>query len=106
LKKALRLLEEPERAIIQEYIVSDDIASALGHAFEAAQAKRKVCESKRWSFTMGRHTVKLQDEADKVILWLDRFKQVGDVAVNADPIHAALPWAGIRLLLEVCTHIS
>jgi hypothetical protein len=105
LEKALILLKESERVLIQEYILSDDIASALKHAFEAAQAKRKVCESKRWIFTMGRHTVKLQDEADKVILWLDRFKLVGDIAVNADPIHAGLPWAGIRLLLEVCIHV-
>jgi hypothetical protein len=47
LEKALKLLEDPERVIIEEYISSDDIASALDHAFEAAQAKRKVCESKR-----------------------------------------------------------
>ena len=45
--------------------------------------------------------MRLRDEADNVMLWLDRFKQVGDIAVNADPIHAGLPWAGIRLLLEV-----
>ncbi len=36
-----------------------------------------------------------------MLAWLDKFKQVGDVAVNFDPQHAALPWAGIRLLLEV-----
>lgn len=33
--------------------------------------------------------------------WLDRFKQVGDVGSNADPVHIGLPWAGIRFLLEV-----
>jgi hypothetical protein len=32
----------------------------------------------------------LWEEADKVLLWLDRFKQVGDIAVNADPIHTGL----------------
>jgi len=50
--------------------------------------------------------MRLWDEADKVMLWLDRFKQVGDIAVNADPIHAGLPWAGIRLLLEVCRDLT
>jgi ankyrin repeat domain-containing protein 50 len=45
--------------------------------------------------------VRLAQEADKVLLWLDRFKSMGDIAVNADPIHTGLPWAGIRLLLEV-----
>jgi hypothetical protein len=102
LEKALKQLRERDRVIIQDYISANDIASTLKQAFEAAQAKRKVCESKRWIFTVGRHTVKLQDEADKVILWLNRFKLIRDIAVNADPIHAGLPWAGIRLLLEVC----
>jgi hypothetical protein len=91
LEKALNLLEEPERVIIEGYISSDDNTSSLDHAFETAQAKRKVCENKRWVFTVGSHTLRLQDEADKVILWLDRFKQVGDVVVNADQIHAGLP---------------
>jgi hypothetical protein len=35
------------------------------------------------------------------MLWLDRFKQIRDIVVNADPIRAGLPSVGIRLLLEV-----
>jgi ankyrin repeat domain-containing protein 50 len=35
------------------------------------------------------------------VKWLDRFKQAGDVASNADPVHLGFPWAGIRVLLEV-----
>ena len=45
--------------------------------------------------------MRLRDEADTVMLWLDRFKPVGDIAVNADPIHAGLPWVGVCLLPEV-----
>ena len=37
----------------------------------------------------------------KVIRWIDLFKQVGDAAVQYDPVHAALPWAGVRFLLQV-----
>lgn len=103
LDRALEFLPQRERATIEKYILptSDDIDSALRKAFNAAQDKRNLCEKKRWTFTFGRHTVRLGDEADKVLLWLDRFKSVGDIAINADPIHAGLPWAGIRLLLEV-----
>jgi hypothetical protein len=43
----------------------------------------------------------LRDVAEKIVFWLDKFKEVGDVAVNFDPVHAALPWAGVRLLLQV-----
>ena len=38
---------------------------------------------------------------EKIIRWVDTFKQIGDVAVQYDPAHAALPWAGIRFLLQV-----
>lgn len=33
--------------------------------------------------------------------WIDHFKEVVDVAVQYDPVHAALPWAGVRFLLQV-----
>lgn len=44
----------------------------------------------------------LRDIFDKLIKWIDIFKQVGDAAVQYDPVHAALPWAGIRFVLQVC----
>jgi hypothetical protein len=66
-----------------------------------AEAKRQQCEARRWKFTFRSRELVLRDTADKVIAWLDKFKQVGDVAVSFDPQHAALPWAGVRLLLEV-----
>jgi hypothetical protein len=43
----------------------------------------------------------LRDTTDKVNTWLDKFKQVGDVAVSFDRDHAALPLAGVRLLSDV-----
>ena len=103
LNKALQLLSEQERATIQEHILPtvEDIDSMLLCAFNAAKDKQRLCESKRWVFTFRGHTLRLGDEADKVVRWLDRFKQLGDIAANADPIHAGLPWAGIRFLLEV-----
>ncbi len=66
-----------------------------------AEAKREQCDQGRWKFTFRGRELVLRDKAEKVIAWLDKFKQVGDVAVNYDPQHAALPWAGVRLLLEV-----
>lgn len=42
----------------------------------------------------------MRDIAGKLIGWLDTFKLVGDIMVNFDPVHAALPWAGVRFLLQ------
>lgn len=65
------------------------------------EEKKAECEAKRWTFTIAGRSTVLREEADKVIHWLNRFKSVGDVAVSADPVHAGLAWAGVRLLLEV-----
>jgi len=43
----------------------------------------------------------IRDVAGKIIFWLNKFKAIGDIAVNFDPVHAALPWAGVRFLLQV-----
>lgn len=39
---------------------------------------------------------------DHAIGLLNKFLVVGDVAVNFDPVHAALPWAAVRFVLLVC----
>lgn len=43
----------------------------------------------------------LSDMADRICGWLEKFKQIGDIAVQVDPLHAGLPWAGVRLILQV-----
>ena len=108
LDKALGLLEERDRAVIQENIlpVANDVESALEAVLMAAREKQQMCHDKRWTFTIRGRLVRLRDEADKVVMWLDRFKVVGDIAANADPMHAGLPWAGIRLLLEVLSNTT
>ncbi len=37
----------------------------------------------------------------KIVSVLKKFVAVGDVAVNFDPVHAALPWAVVRFVLVV-----
>lgn len=102
LTRSLDRLSDDERAIIREHLLnSHDIDLALERTLNAAKAKQQHCERKRWRFMLAGKTITLKDEAEKVTRWLDRFKAVGDIAVNAAPIYAGLPWAGIRLLLEV-----
>jgi hypothetical protein len=103
LDNALKRLLDCDRATLREYVLptSNDADLALRQALAAAEKKQLYCMEKRWTFTFAGRTVTLKEEADKVIRWLNRFKAVGDVAVNADPLHAGLPWAGIRLVLEV-----
>ncbi|KAF8418714.1 hypothetical protein EV426DRAFT_568074, partial [Tirmania nivea] len=38
----------------------------------------------------------------KILHWVNRFKEIGDIIMQFDPGHAALPWAGFRFLLKIC----
>lgn len=66
--------------------------------------KRDECEDKSWKFEYKGRQIILRDVAEKIIYGINKFKEIGDVAVNFDPVHAALPWAGVRFLLQVSKH--
>ena len=68
---------------------------------EAVREKREVCLENQWGFEFHGQSINLRYQADKIISWLAKFKEVGDIAIQQDPSHAALPWAGIRFLLQV-----
>lgn len=55
-----------------------------------------------WSFKRKNgEKVIVRDVLAKVAKWVSHFKEVADIAVQYDPVHAALPWAGVRFLLNV-----
>ena len=55
-----------------------------------------------WKVKFRGEEVVLRDVGMKILRWVDTFKQIGDTIVQYDPVHAALPWAGFRFLLQVC----
>ena len=67
----------------------------------AVREKQEVCLRNQWEFEFRGRAVNLRHQADQIISWLAKFKEVGDIAIQHDPSHAALPWAGIRFLLQV-----
>lgn len=90
-----------DREAITSSITSDSKLDILHHLHSLAVKKRTDCEDQRWKFELNGRQIILRDLAEKIIVWIDKFKQIGDVAVNFDPVHASLPWAGIRFLFEV-----
>jgi hypothetical protein len=63
--------------------------------------RQQECENGSYEFKFQGKKLILRDVAGKIVYWLSKFKDIGDIAVNFDPVHASLPWAGIRLLLQV-----
>jgi hypothetical protein len=74
----------------------------LSDLLSLAETSKQECIRKRWHYTKkSGEKVSFVDLFSKIVKWVDLFKQVGDTAVQYDPVHAALPWAGFRFLLQV-----
>ena len=64
-------------------------------------AKKQLCIEKRWKYKHGGKEIIVRDQLDKVVNWVNLFKEAGDAAVQYDPVHASLAWAGVRIILQV-----
>jgi hypothetical protein len=75
------------------------VAAAVGTITEGVVQDKK---GKDWKINFRGENLVLRDIGMKVLEWVHRFKEIGDLIVQFDPVHAALPWAGFRFLLQVC----
>jgi len=67
------------------------------------EERKQICVDRQWKFTKHNgEVVVIRDSLQKVVEWIHKFREVGDMVMQYDPAHAALPWAGVRLLLQVC----
>ena len=98
------LCDEDKRHII-DFDHSDklDKLAVLDDIRKAVQEKRELCTQKCWTLykKSNGETVKLRDQIEKVVVWVDKFKTIGDSVIAYDPAHAALPWAAVRFFLQV-----
>lgn len=77
-----------------------DLSSSakLDELLSAVKSRMQECEQRQWTVKK----VVLRDVFTKIAKWFEKFIEIGDVAVQYDPGHAALPWAAVRFLLTVC----
>ncbi|MCJ1464093.1 hypothetical protein MMC07_002705 [Pseudocyphellaria aurata] len=93
------LSEEDRRAINPQHTNKLDI---LKDILEAVERKNLLCLRKQWKYKKRNgEVIILRDLLEKVVVWVKKFKEVVDVAVQFDPLHAALPWAAVRFLLQL-----
>jgi WD40 repeat protein len=99
----IRLDPEHQQVLRNHFMGSDqlDISASIQKAIDAAEEKKQLCTEKQWSMTIGGKKIVLRDKVNTVVDLISKFKDIGSIAVGADPVHAGLPWAGICLLLQV-----
>lgn len=98
--KAIEALSDKDKEQISLY--RSDRLALLNDVLETVELKKKQCMENRWKYKKSNgEDVILRDLFEKMTKWVKKFKEFGDIAVQYDPAHAALPWAGVRFLLQV-----
>lgn len=92
--------------IIEEFVLKENGSlkfepGEIGDLVQSLLEEGRICKEKRWTISYGTHTLNLQQAVEKTLYWLDKIKAPVEIAVSADPIHAALPWAAIKCLVLV-----
>jgi hypothetical protein len=68
----------------------------------AVKLNQKIYEDKAWKFKNSKgEDVNIRKIFDNIFSWINKFVAVGDTLVQYDPVHAAIPWAAVRFMLQV-----
>lgn len=88
-------LDEKDR----EHVVleKEDTVDVLRDVERLTNEAKEQAIRKRWKFLnpISRKAVVFRDVFSKIITWAKHFITIGDIVADCDPVHAALPWAGI-----------
>ncbi|KAL8707961.1 MAG: hypothetical protein Q9220_007104 [cf. Caloplaca sp. 1 TL-2023] len=57
------------------------------------EEKQQQCADKQWKIKRNGKSIPIRDVFGRMVSWINKFREVGDIAVQYDPAHAALPWA-------------
>ncbi|OCK92067.1 uncharacterized protein K441DRAFT_615385, partial [Cenococcum geophilum 1.58] len=99
-EKAFQTLAD-EDALQFDFTTADRL-TILKDVLAVVETKKRNCMQRRWKYTKPNgDVIILRDIFEKIATWVNTFKQVGDLATQSDPTHMSLPWAGVRLLLQV-----
>ncbi|KAJ9245760.1 hypothetical protein DTO169E5_479 [Paecilomyces variotii] len=101
--RALSSLPPKDQRIFQISTTSTpDAKLILQDIISALERQRDRCKRDVWTtISVGGKELVIRDLCAKIASYVKKFMEVVDVAVQYDPVHAALPWAGVRFLLQL-----
>ncbi|KAF5876990.1 putative ankyrin repeat protein [Botrytis fragariae] len=78
-----------------------DRRQILVEILELVQKQELKAQERKWKWKKKNgQVIIIRDIFVKLAIWMEKFKSVGDILVQYDPIHASLPWAVVRFLLQ------
>lgn len=96
------MLSKETRQEIEKMGVGEPKSQSIRHRIDdlvkIAKTRQDDCEERFWRFPLGNHEIIIRDYAVKIISWLQK---IGDIAVQFAPPQASLPWAAIKVVMQV-----
>ncbi|MCJ1352386.1 MAG: hypothetical protein MMC33_002370, partial [Icmadophila ericetorum] len=102
--KAMVMLSDEDKQNIN--FNREDKLAILRDLLTVVNKKKQVCMEKRWKYKKGNQEVIIRDQLEKVVVWVHKFKEVGDAAVQYDTGYASVPWAAVRFILQLAINDS
>jgi predicted nicotinamide N-methyase len=101
---AVEQLSPQDRVTLAEFGIESSIQQ-IGSNLESIRNEVEGMLNKNrdtpWQFKFRGEIIFLRDVGRKIQQWIDKFREIGDIIIQFDPGHAALPWAAFRFLLKV-----
>lgn len=74
----------------------------LGEILTVVNSQRDRSQLNKWKILgRGGQEIIMSDVCAKISACVHKFMSVIDIATSFDPVHTALPWAGVRFILQV-----
>lgn len=97
--EALTHLDEKDHSRQVLQTIGDHVK--ISEVQAVVQQRLDECVGKQWEYTkINGERVVVRRLLEKIFRTVNKFKEAGDVAVQYDPAHAALPWAAVRFVLQ------
>jgi predicted nicotinamide N-methyase len=94
-------LSAKERRILSEASGEEHVRQIASSIGDTVAEIEKQNQGKEWKLPFCEDVIVMNDVAMKILRWVHKFDEIGDIIVQYDPGHAALPWAAFRFLLKV-----
>ncbi|TIA51473.1 hypothetical protein D6C77_08851 [Aureobasidium pullulans] len=101
-QKAQQQLSDADQQLFDFNRPESERRLILEDILRSVQVQNERCLNKRWKIKgIGGREIVLRDLCGKLLSWVNQFLSVVDVIAQYDPVHSSLPWAGIRLFLQI-----
>jgi hypothetical protein len=84
-----------------KYDAETDAKSILPTLLSLVEQKRQLAEKDAWKVDFAGRRVILKDAVGKLASWIKTYQDIRDTLVSMDPLHAALPWAAVKVVVRV-----